>query len=330
MKAYFLISVSNRKHLELCLQYALAGFTNSISGLWTFLDIQEGDFVSFLYGAKAYNLYKVIKKEALKNAEILPPWSPVTFKMSGRTYYFPFRLHLNPIREFTESLVRAEFAYVAENLLLRGGYRKTHFQADQTTLQAVSQMGSLYQKAVEELKYTHPMAFQPLLTTDRTKQSIPEVFFFQEIILQAVVRHYLSSLNNLKEFLTSLDISINAQDLEVLGEKALPEGHIDILIKESVPLGMARKIILEVKKGPAGMQDIYQLSNYTEELGRECIASALIAEDISKNVLMEANRRGIKTFKYSIAAFSHNSLCTWQEIMDSFKLVKVEGGQYVS
>jgi len=56
-KAYFLISVSNKKNLELCLKYALAGFMNNISGVWTFEEIQEGDFVSFLYEAKAHNLY---------------------------------------------------------------------------------------------------------------------------------------------------------------------------------------------------------------------------------------------------------------------------------
>lgn len=51
--SYFLISVSNRKNLELCIKYAMAGFTNSINGAWTFVEINEGDFISFLYGAKA-------------------------------------------------------------------------------------------------------------------------------------------------------------------------------------------------------------------------------------------------------------------------------------
>jgi hypothetical protein len=139
--AYFLISISNRGNLSLCVKYALTGFTNSINGVWTFSELQKGDFISFLYGAKAFNLYKVKSKIAIKNAEKIPPWKPITFKMSGKTYYFPFRVYLEQLRKFEESLIRTEFAYVAENLLLRGGYRKTHFQADQTTLQNVSQMG---------------------------------------------------------------------------------------------------------------------------------------------------------------------------------------------
>jgi hypothetical protein len=131
----FLISVSNKENLELCKRHSLAGFPSSINGVWTFCEIKEGDFISFLYAAKAHNLYRVVKKNAFQKAEDLPPWKPLTFKMSGKTYFFPFRLHLAPIRIFEESLIRTEFAYVAENLLLRGGYRKTHFQADQTTLQ---------------------------------------------------------------------------------------------------------------------------------------------------------------------------------------------------
>ena len=92
--AYFLISVSNKTNLELCIKYGLAGFTNSISGLWTFVEIEEGDYVSFLYGARVFNLYRVINKRAFMNAETLAPWPSVTFQMSGKTYCFPFRLYL--------------------------------------------------------------------------------------------------------------------------------------------------------------------------------------------------------------------------------------------
>jgi hypothetical protein len=141
--SYFLIAVSNHENLELCIRYGLAGFPSGESGVWTFCEIQEGDLLSFLYGAKAHNLYKVAKKEAILSAENLPPWKLLEFKASGKKYSFPFRLRLEPVRVFTESLVRAEFSYVAENLLLRGGYSKSHFQADQTTLQSVSEMGKL-------------------------------------------------------------------------------------------------------------------------------------------------------------------------------------------
>ena len=169
IQPYFLISVSNKENLDLCKKYGLAGFTNSINGLWTFSELQTGNFISFLYGARAHNLYRVEKKESIDKADNLPPWKSITFKMSGKTYYFPFRMYLKSIRKFDEPLVRNEFVYVAENLLLRGGYRKTHFQADQTTLQNVSQMGNIFTNSIQQLNIPHYSLFTPIFTkTEKT------------------------------------------------------------------------------------------------------------------------------------------------------------------
>jgi len=246
--AYFLVSVSNKTNLDLCIKHALAGFTNSISGLWTFCEIENGDFVSFLYGAKVFNLYSVTGKVSIRNADDLPPWPSITFKMSGRSYFFPFRLILEPIRRFEEPMVRPEFAYVAENLLLRGGYRRTHFQADQTTLQSVSEMGCIYDRGIEPLDLDEVDTFVPRLTWDKTKVSSPEVFKFQEFILQTLSRHFLSDRRNLQGIFASIGVNDFApRAFEALGEKALPEGHVDILVKESTPKGLSRKIIVEVK-----------------------------------------------------------------------------------
>jgi hypothetical protein len=108
--SYFLIAVSTRINLGLCITHALAGFTNSQKGAWTFHEVKEGDFVSFLYGARVHNLYRVQRRIAYTNAISLPPWAPLTFVESGRTYSFPFRLQLIPVRVFTEPIVRTEFA----------------------------------------------------------------------------------------------------------------------------------------------------------------------------------------------------------------------------
>jgi len=322
--AYFLISVSNRKNLELCENYALAGFTNSINGLWTFSEIQEGDFISFLYGAKAHNLYRVEEKEAIKDAQDLPPWNPVTFKMSGLTYYFPFRLNLIPVRRLSESLVRAEFAYVAENLLLRGGYRKTHFQADQTTLQSASQLGELYKEKIAKLNINKYETFVPRFTKSKDKASPPEIFRFIEIILQAIIRQHLSDGKNLDAFLRQIGVeTLDTNKLEVLGEKALAEGHIDILIKEATPMGLARKIIIEVKTGLAKLQDISQLSLYLDEMGDECVAGVLIAKDFSRKVLQAAKQQSINTFEYKLGIIESGVPVTFNELKEDFRLMKV-------
>jgi hypothetical protein len=323
--AYFLISVSNRTNLDLCIKYALAGFTNSINGLWTFCEIEKEDFVSFLYGAKVFNLYRVKEKKAIRNADHLPPWPSVTFKMSGRTYFFPFRLVLEPIRRFEESMVRPEFAYVAENLLLRGGYRKTHFQADQTTLQSVSEMGCLYDRGIERLDLTDVDSFVPQLTWDKTKVSSPEIFKFQEFILQTLSRHFLSDRRNLQSIFASLGMNdFTSAAFEALGEKALPEGHIDILVKESTPKGLSRKIIVEVKSGPAKPRDIDQLHGYIDEIGEECLAGLLVASKFSKKTLLSASSKKIKPFVYSFENIGGTGVYPFTELLNKFCLNEVQ------
>ncbi|TET18241.1 MAG: hypothetical protein E3J75_00640 [Dehalococcoidia bacterium] len=322
--AYFFVAVSSRKNLELCVKYALAGFPNSINGVWTFSEIQEGDFISFLYGAKAHNLYRVEGKEAIKDAKNLPPWDTMTSKSSRKTYYFPFRLYLTPIRKLNESLVRAEFAYVAENLLLRGGYRKTHFQADQTTLQSASQLGELYDETADRLDLNEYEIFMPSFTESKGKVSPPEIFRFIEVILQATIRQHLSDENNLADFLYQIGVeTLDTSKLEVLGEKALAEGHIDILIKEAIPIGLARKIIIEVKTGLAKLQDISQLSMYLDEMGNECLAGVLIARDFSRKILQEAKRQRISTFEYKVDIIENGVPVTFNELKEDFQLIRV-------
>src|SRR5215467_8402412 len=90
--SYFLIAVSTRENLELCIRHGLAGFPSGESGVWTYCEVREGDLISFLYGARVHNLYRVTKREAIRDAQLLPPWKPLIFRQTGRTYYFPFRL----------------------------------------------------------------------------------------------------------------------------------------------------------------------------------------------------------------------------------------------
>ena len=215
--SYFLISVSTRENLELCVKHGLAGFPSGESGAWTFCEVQEGDFVTFLYGAKAHNLYVVAGREAIVDAEFVPPWKPLTFKESGKTYSFPFRLHLMPVRAFIEPIVRNEFFYVAENLLLRGGYRKTHFQADQTTLQQVSEMGTRADSSVVPLSSPEYATFTLRFTRNSALIKIPETFRFRETILQSAIRRHLMSEGNLQMVLSQLNFTaVQASALEIL------------------------------------------------------------------------------------------------------------------
>ena len=279
--AYFLVSVSNRKNLDLCIKYAMAGFTSSINGLWTFLDIEIGDYISFLYGGRVRNLYQVVRKVAYRNAERLPPWPPITFQ-SGRTYSFPFRLFLQQKREFEESMVRPEFSYVAENLLLRGGYRKTHFHADTITFYKVSEMGTPSHGQPEPLELDAE-PFIPRIVFDRRNQHIPEKFYFRELILQSLVRKKIRKtvLQNAMEI---FGIEGSSGEMEVLGEKALPEGYVDIFIKPRHPSARNMYLLVEVKTGRASRKDFEQLKGYMDEMGSEVAGGILVAGDFPRSL----------------------------------------------
>lgn len=319
---YFLISVSTRENLELCVRYAMAGFTNSINGAWTFLEINEGDYISFLYGARIFNLYQVVGKRAIKDADEIGPWPSLRFGMSGRSYYFPFRVFLKPLREFTEPMVRPEFSYVAENLLLRGGYRRTHFQADKTTLQVVSEMGNIYNKPTDSF-HDNFQTFDVLFTFNKKNASPPEIFLFQEIILQSLIRQYLSVPNNLQNFFAQIDLNdFFSEDFEVLGEKALPEGHVDILIKEHSPRGHCKKIIVEVKTRKLYKKDFDQIKKYMDELGEECIKGVLIGKDAPKTLLTE-NKEKITCLKYSFGELDNNRNYNFQTLKSLLLITRI-------
>lgn len=298
---YFLVSVSNRENLELCTKHGLAGFPSGPSGVWTFSEIQEGDFVSFLYGARAHNLYRVKERKAIRDALNLPPWKPLKFKESGKTYSFPFRLLLEPVRLFSEPLVRAEFSYVAENLLLRGGYRRTHFQADQTTLQSVSQMGTPANTSLVSLSMPTHETFIPAFTRETKKLQVPEICRFQETILQSAIRRCLHDESKLGNLLNRLDlVSHSAEALEILGEKALTQGHIDLLLKLRAPLGSGLKIPIEVKLNAAQAKDVEQLRAYMEELMGDCPTGILVAGQFNRRTVTLARSVGVKLVQYSL------------------------------
>jgi hypothetical protein len=163
-------------------------------------------------------------------------------------------------------------------------------------------MGNLYDndKPIERFTSDNYETFTPQLTWNRALVSPPEVFYFQEVILQSLIKHWLSQNTNLQTLfnLSGLD-NLQAKNFEVLSEKALPEGHIDILIKDAIPTGYSHKIIVEVKLNRAQLKDISQLESYMKELGSECIRGILIAKEFPKKVWRECKEKEIKCFTYS-------------------------------
>lgn len=280
--SYFFVAVSTKENLDLCREYGLAGFPSSQNGAWTFADIELGDYVSFVYGANVYDLYKVKEKRAAKNAEDLPPWPPLELRQGG-TYHFPFRLKLLPERKLEQNLVRSEFRYIAENLLLRGGYSRSHFQADQTTLQQVSQMGSVANSHPKEPDWICDVGSARWVRR-RGNFDPPQVNKFIEEILHVLLRRRLSTDDGLSEFIRLTGLSqLFDKDIEVLGERALPEGHLDLLVKDAEPVGNSIQLPIEVKLNRCDDSHLDQLRGYIEQLEPECPGGVLIAETIPRD-----------------------------------------------
>ncbi len=207
--------------------------------------------------------------------------------MSGKTYYFPFRLHLKQERILDEPMIRKEFSYVAENLLLRGGYRKTHFQADKITFYNVSNMGDPFNGKLENLDLQME-TFKPLMVFKREKQNIPYKFYFHELILQSLIRKKLAfSLANVFDLFNLPHVP---EEFEIPGEKALPEGYVDLVIKLKHPVASNKYILIEVKTGYAHRKDSDQLNKYLSEFGLEVIGGLLVAKDFPKNLPQRTSR----------------------------------------
>ncbi len=313
---YFFISVSNRENLALCIKHSLAGFTNSINGLWAYLDIDVGDYVSFLYGARVKNLYRVVDKSAYRDAASLPPWKPITFRTSGRTYYFPFRLLLQRIRTLDEPMVRPEFTYVAENLLLRGGYRKTHFQGDTVILYNVSSMGTPWEGGDNWIELRGEV-FTPMIVFRKELQDISEKYYFHETILQSLIRRKIRDAL-LSDIINIFGLKGEPSEYEVLGEKALPEGFVDLFIKKRHPSERNSYIPIEIKTGRASTKDIKQLTRYLEKLGNETCGGILIAKSFPK--ILRSSSSNVILATYSFRNLDLDQAYTYNELLNMLEI----------
>lgn len=316
--SYFLLAVSSKENLEICLKYNMAGLPGSQNGLWTFLEINEGDYVSFLYGAKIINLYKVASKKAYR--ELSAPWRPIKFR-SGKVYTFPYRLFLSPIRIFNESIVRPEFLYVAEDLLLRGGYRKTHFQADQMTLHFVSTLGELaIDYACEKFHCPEELEYIPKISFSKRNDS--EITPFNELILQVLIKRKIDEV--IDKIIHYFGIEGTKAEYEILSEKATEQGFLDLIIKPKYPLEKNGQIIVEVKKESGTKSAIEQLIRYLSK-NESYKGGIIVAKAFDENFTKFAKKIGKKILpmKYNLSVNVHE-VYTFDDLCKSLSIETME------
>ncbi|WP_449241992.1 hypothetical protein, partial [Desulfovibrio sp.] len=59
---FFIIALSNEHNFNVCREHAIAGFPETDNGQWAYLDIDEGDYISFYFNGHLCDLFMVEKK----------------------------------------------------------------------------------------------------------------------------------------------------------------------------------------------------------------------------------------------------------------------------
>jgi len=130
------------------------------------------------------------------------------------------------------------------------------------------------------------------LSLEEKRKKIPEKFYFCELILQSLLRKKLNE--KIDEILNYFNLNNKPQDFEILGEKALPEGFVDIFIKLKHPQTSNIYLLVEVKTRKASTKDFQQLQNYICEFGNECKGGILIAKDFPRRINIPNNIMAMK------------------------------------
>ena len=125
----------------------------------------------------------------------------------------------------------------------------------------------------------------------------------------------------MQSFLDEISVALNPSQLEVLGEKALQEGIIDILIKEVTAVPSPKKIAIEVKSNIATMEDLMQLKAYLNTLGRDCLKGVLIAAAFQKSVMKRASESNVVPVKYDVS-FGPSPHATFESLVQTIHLSK--------
>jgi len=185
-------------------------------------------------------------------------------------------------------------------------------------------MGNRFDGVIAPLSLPGYNTFTLRFTRTQQLINMPETCRFKEPILQSAIRRHLMNPNNLQTFLTGLALPMESPEgLEVLGEMAIPLGHIDILLKQRAPLGSTFKVPIEVKTKRAHPDDIAQLRGYMDELRDDCQSGVLIASDFAKACAQKALSSGVRLIRYTLNS-DLNQAVTFEEIFQGLALEPVE------
>jgi len=254
---YFIVILSNEENLKKCINNNVAGFPETDNGIWAYLDIRRGDYISFYYNGRIFNLYKVEKKyipyefknkKGMGSEEYDPvalpnnqKWKAISTK-KGKIY-FPYRLSLSLIKEtnFETSLIFKDgFERFGINLVPRAGLKKSHFQLSIIDIKKVF--------SIENISITRS-AFTLSDFVEIAKRMFSNISSFsirdltnKEIFLQSLIKRVLEASINKYAGIFNVETYDN---FEFFSEQTVYGGEADIVIAN----GSKNIAFIEVKNG---------------------------------------------------------------------------------
>ncbi len=119
-------------------------------------------------------------------------------------------------------------------------------------------------------------------------------------------------------------LNMKAESSEVLGEKALTKGLIDLLVKQRTPRGISLKLPIEVKTKRAQPDDVIQIRSYMDESSGEAPIGILVAASFAKKATASAKNHGVSLVQYTLAEDLRRAL-TFEEIYQNLSLQVLYG-----
>lgn len=185
-------------------------------------------------------------------------------------------------------------------------------------------MGKAFDKEKTSPEIGERETFTLQFVGGRENANPPEVRQLVEKILQSLLRRHLSGQGVLTNFLEKAGLEdLKNRKLEVLGERALERGYVDLLVKEAEPQGTSRQIAIEVKTNSVRNEDVEQVMSYMDELGAECVAGALIGSRIARNVETPPNY-DINLWKYKFNKINTEEPHVFGELLSEIQIDKAE------
>lgn len=269
---YFIVILSNKDNLDKCIKCKVAGFPETKSGMWAYLDINKGDYVSFYYNGKIINLYKVIdkfipkayaigaseerkspkeesRKEVIdKNSQhdydpvpledCAEKWNAIKIKKNGRnplTIRFPYRFNLELVASGEKVIFDKTVQMFGLNLIPRGGLQKSHVQLPLSVASKI--FDCKISPYITEKRCLSFDDFEALskrwnVFYKKSINIIKDEFFLQVLIKRILI------------FFPGLCFTFNnKQEFEILSEQAVEGGEVDLVIRYSEE----DKVFIEVK-----------------------------------------------------------------------------------